>query len=165
MIAIVAVEKNWGIGKDGELLVRLPGDLAYFRKTTMGSIVVMGRRTAESLPGGVPLPGRETRVLTRRSGYRFGDAQIVSSVKELLAAVEASDKEAYVCGGGQVYEKLLPYCDTCLVTKIDAEISSDTSFPDLDASEGFAVESEGETTEENGFSYRVVVYTRAGKSV
>lgn len=160
MIAIVAVERNWGIGKDGDLLVRLPKDLAFFKESTMGNITVMGRRTAESLPGNRPLPGREAIVLTRKTGYAFGDAKVVRSAEELLSVVSGSEKDVYVCGGGQIYEMLLPYCDRCLVTRIDADIASDTSFPNLDAMEEFEVESKGEPVSENGFTYRLFVYRR-----
>jgi dihydrofolate reductase len=165
MIAIVAVEKNWGIGKDGDLLVRLPKDLAFFKESTMGNITVMGRRTAESLPGGKPLPGREAVVLTRKQGYKFGDAVIVQSTEELLDAVSGSGKDVYVCGGGQIYEMLLPYCDRCLITRIDADIASDTSFPNLDAMEEFEVEKVGEPVTENGFTHRLFEYRRKNKAL
>ena len=72
MKAIVAVDRNWGIGRDGGLLVHLPGDLKYFKEKTLGKTVVMGRETLESLPGGKPLPGRDNIVLTLNSFYEAG---------------------------------------------------------------------------------------------
>jgi dihydrofolate reductase len=147
MIAIVAADSAWGIGKDGRLPWRLPGDLAYFKEKTLGHTVVMGRRTFESLPGvgsgrgcGVtgdppaPLPGRDIIVLTRNGSYRAAGARVVNSVGDILAiAAETGGADVYVCGGAEIYRLLLPYCDRCLVTRVDGDFGCDAFFPDLDA--------------------------------
>ena len=84
MNIIVAVDQNWGIGKDNKLLVSIPADMKYFRETTTGNVVVMGRKTLESFPNGLPLKKRTNIVLTRNENYQAKDAVIVHSEKELL---------------------------------------------------------------------------------
>jgi dihydrofolate reductase len=155
MIAIAAVDRDWGIGRGGRLPWRLPGDLAYFRERTAGSVVIMGRRTFESLapePGGVPrpLPGRMNVVLTRNADCAAESAAAVhaqdyncdsegfalaNSTCEVMRIAERAGQEGagvYVCGGAEIYRLLMPYTDTCLITRVDACFESDAFFPDLD---------------------------------
>ena len=84
MRLIVAVDKNWGIGKNNDLLVSIPSDKKFFRQETTGKVVVMGRKTLESFPGGLPLKNRTNVVLTRNAGYRAKDTVIVHDIPELL---------------------------------------------------------------------------------
>lgn len=145
MNLIVAVDKNWGIGKDNKLLVRIPADMKLFQKETTGKVVVMGRKTLESFPGGMPLPNRVNIVLTRNKGYRVKGAQAAHSLGELLALLEAYPPEdIYVIGGDSVYRQMLPYCDTAHVTKIDFSYEADAFFPDLDQMEGWKVTASSE---------------------
>ena len=133
MRLIVAVDKNWGIGKNNDLLVSIPSDKKFFRQETTGKVVVMGRKTLESFPGGLPLKNRTNVVLTRNAGYRAKDTVIVHDVPELLEELKKYPSDAvYVVGGGTVYEELLPYCDEAYVTKIDFAYEADTYFPNLD---------------------------------
>ena len=133
MKAILSADRNWGIGYRNKLLVSLPSDMRFFRETTTGHVVVMGRKTLESFPGGQPLKNRTNIVLTRDRDYRAPGAVVVHSLEELLKALEPyPDGEVYVIGGGKVYELLLPYCDTVYVTRIDFAYQADTWFPDLD---------------------------------
>ena len=119
MNLIVAVDKNWAIGNKGELLVRIPADHKMFRQETTGKVVVLGRKTMDTFPGGQPLKNRDNIILSRNEAYQQKDAQVVHSVEELLEAVKGYDtKEVYVIGGSSVYEQLLPYCDTAHVTKL-----------------------------------------------
>lgn len=157
MIAIAVVDKTWGIGKDGGLLVHLPGDLKYFKEKTLGHYVVMGRETLESLPGGKPLPGRTTIVITRNEAYE-ADCEILNSVDEFLKRYE--DEEVYVAGGAQIYEQLLPYCDSCLITKMDKAFDADKHFENLDESDEFELVNVSEPHEENGVTYRFTEYRR-----
>ena len=120
MNIIVAADKNWGIGKDNKLLVSIPADMKFFRETTTGNVVVMGRKTLESFPGGLPLKRRTNIVLTKDVNYQVKDAVLVHSVEELLEELKKYDSEnVYVIGGDSVYRQLLPYCDIAHVTKID----------------------------------------------
>lgn len=133
MNAIVAVDANWGIGMNNKLLVSIPSDMKFFRQTTTGKVVVMGRKTLESFPNGLPLPKRTNIVLTSDTSYQAKDAVIVHTVQELLEELKAYPSEdVFVIGGGSVYEQLLPYCDAAYVTKIDFEYEADTYFPNLD---------------------------------
>ena len=133
MKAIVAADRNWGIGYQNRLLVSIPSDMKFFRQTTTGHVVVMGRKTLESFPNGLPLKNRTNIVLTANKDYAVKDAIIVHSEKELLEELKKYDTdEIYVIGGESVYRMMLPYLDTIYVTKIDHAFQADTFFPNLD---------------------------------
>lgn len=133
MKAIVAVDKNWAIGKGNDLLVKIPSDQKFFRQETSGHVVVMGRKTLESFPGGMPLKNRINIVLTRKQNYDGKGALVVHSLEELLEELKKyADEDIYVVGGGQIYELLLPYCNLIHVTKINFAYEADTYFPNLD---------------------------------
>ena len=114
---------------DGDLPWRLPGDLAFFKRTTMGKPIVMGRKTWESLPRR-PLPGRPNIVVTRNSDYAAEGAIVVSSLAEGIAAVEA--EEVCVIGGAQLYTAAFDQVDTLYITEVDAAPEADTFFPEFD---------------------------------
>ena len=140
MNLIVAADRNWGIGNKGDLLVRIPADMKMFRQETVGKVVVLGRKTMDTFPGGRPLKDRVNIVLTQNPSYQNGDAKVVHSVEELLKTLKAYDgSEVYVIGGSSVYEQLLPYCDTAHITWIDYEYEADCWFPDLDRAPGWTV--------------------------
>ena len=132
MNIIVAVDKNWAIGKDNKLLVSIPADMKMFRQETTGKVVVMGRKTLESFPNGLPLKNRTNIVLTGNKDYNVKDAIIVHTVEELLEEIKKyPSEEVYCIGGDSVYKQLLPYCDTAHVTKIDFAYEADSYFPNL----------------------------------
>lgn len=154
MKLIVAVDRNWAIGNEGKLLASIPEDMKFFRTTTTGNVVVMGRKTLESFSGKRPLKNRVNIVLTRDEGYTADGAVIVHDIEELLAKLEDySDKDIYVIGGGTIYNQLLKYCDTALVTYIDDEFKADTYFPDLDKDESWKMADSGERKEHEGTVY------------
>ena len=133
MNLIVAVDKNWAIGKNNELLVRIPADQKFFRETTTGKVVVMGRKTLESFPNGLPLKKRTNIVLTHDKNYKVPDAIIVHTMEELHEELKKYDSEdIYVIGGETIYRQLLDECDVAHVTKIDYAFDADTYFPNLD---------------------------------
>ena len=133
MNAIAAVDANWAIGNKNRLLTSIPADMKFFREKTMGHVVVMGRKTLESFPNGLPLKNRVNIVLTANRSYKVKDAIIVHTKEELLEELKKYDSnELYVIGGGSIYEMLIPYCDTAYITKIDHAYASDTYFPNLD---------------------------------
>lgn len=148
MNLIVAADANWGIGKDNKLLVSIPADMKFFRTTTTGKVVVMGRKTLESFPGGLPLKNRVNVVLTRDRNYKAKDAVILHSVEEVRKELEKYDSdEIYVIGGDSVYRQFLPYCRKAYVTKIDFAYEADTYFPNLDEMSQWKVtETSGEQT-------------------
>ena len=158
MQAIVAVSRSWGIGKDGQLLFHISADLQRFKTLTTGHTVVMGRKTLQSLPGGGGMPNRGSLVLTRQESFTPERAETVHSLAELLAL--AGD-EAFVIGGQEVYEQLLPYCTRAYVTKVFADVPADAFFPNLDEDPLWRAVSTGEMQEENGLTFQYVEYQRA----
>lgn len=161
MNLIVAVDKNWAIGKDNKLLVSIPQDMKFFRETTMGKVVVMGRKTLESFPGGQPLKKRTNIVLTRDKNYKVKDAIVVHSVEELLEELKNYDeKEIYVIGGESIYRALLPYCKVAHVTKIDHAYEADTYFPNLDDMEDWEVTGVSEEQTYFDLEYKFVRYEK-----
>lgn len=124
---IVAVAQDNAIGNRNKLLCHLPEDLAYFKKTTMGGTLLMGRKTFDSI--GRPLPGRKTVVLTTQAGLMLPEGvDVVHSVEEVLELSTRTEK-LFVAGGAQIYKLLFPYCTECLITRIDAIFDADTYFP------------------------------------
>lgn len=145
MKLIVAADKNWAIGKNNELLVRISNDMKNFRALTEGNVVVMGRKTLESFPGGMPLPKRVNIVLTRQKDYNGRGAVVVHSEKKLWEELSGYDSDhIFVIGGEAIYRMLLPYCDTAYVTKLDYEYEADTWMPDLDEEPGWTLTEKGE---------------------
>ena len=157
MQAIVAVSQSWGIGKGEDLLFRLPSDLRRFKSITTGHTVIMGRKTLDSLPGGKGLPHRRNLVLSRQSDFAPDRAEVIHSVEDILKTAE---DDAFVIGGQQVYEQLLPYCARVYVTKVLADPEADAFFPDLDKLPEWKVASAGEMLTENGLSFQYVEYIR-----
>lgn len=157
MQAIVAVSQSWGIGKGGDLLFRLPSDLRRFKAMTTGHTVIMGRKTLDSLPGGKGLPHRRNLVLSRQSDFAPDRAEVIHSVEDILKTAE---DDAFVIGGQQVYEQLLPYCARVYVTKVLSDPEADAFFPDLDKLPEWKVASVGEMLTENGLSFQYVEYIR-----
>ena len=145
MKAILAADKNWGIGYNNRLLVSIPSDMKFFRQTTTGKVVVMGRKTLESFPNGMPLKNRTNIVLTGNQNYQVKDAVIVHSEDELMEELKKyNTDDIYVIGGESVYRMMLPYCDTVYVTKIDRAFQADTFFPNLDEMDEWEMTEESE---------------------
>lgn len=145
MNLIVAVDRQWAIGKDGRLLVTIPADQQMFLRETTGKVVVMGRKTLESLPGGQPLGNRVNLALTRDRNYKVKGAVIRHSVEEALETLDEYDsRDVYIIGGQSIYEQFLPYCDTAHVTAIDYTYDADTFFPNLDQDTEWKLAEEGE---------------------
>lgn len=161
MNLIVAVDKNWAIGKENKLLVSIPQDMKFFRETTMGKVVVMGRKTLESFPGGQPLKKRTNIVITRDKNYSVKDAIVVHSVDEALEELKKYNKEdIYVIGGESIYRQMLPYCEVAHVTKIDHAYEADTYFPNLDEKEEWLVTGVSDEQTYFNLEYEFVRYER-----
>lgn len=162
MKAIVAVDKNWGIGKDGKLLVHLPGDLKFFKEKTLGQTVIMGRTTLEGLPGGKALPDRTTIVLSSNKRYKRDDAIVMNNIGNMMLALDyyGTTDEVFVCGGAFVYHELLEACDSVFVTKINDEYDADAFFPNLDNQDDMEIVWESPVQNENGVEYQWVEYAR-----
>lgn len=158
MNAIVAVDANWAIGCQGDLLFSLPTDMRRFRSLTMGGTVILGRKTLESFPGGKPLPKRRNIVITRNTDLTVEGAEIASGPEEALALAQG-DENIWVIGGGSVYTALLSRCERVYLTKVDQTAeNADTFFPNLDKLPGWKVKERSEPVEENGLTYRFIDY-------
>lgn len=157
MKAIVAVDKNWGIGKNNELLFSIPEDMKFFRETTKGKTVVMGSKTLKSLPGGNPLKNRANIVLSNTIVRE--DCIIVNSIKELgVELSKYNSEDVYVIGGAMLYKTLLPYCSEVLVTKIDADGNPDVFFENLDCLPDWRLKNESSEIQTDGYKIKFTVY-------
>ena len=161
MKCIVAVDSNWAIGKNNKLLVSIPADMRFFKEHTMGKVVIMGRATLESFPGGKPLKGRVNIVVTRDPKYYVPDAIIVHSVKEAAkAAADYPADDVFVIGGASIYRQFLPLCDTAYVTKIDYAYDADTYFPNLDEAPDWELLEESDEQTYYDLTYAFTTYNR-----
>lgn len=161
MNIIAAVDANWAIGYRNELLVKIPNDQKWFQKITTGKVVVMGRKTMETFPNGMPLKNRTNIVLTGDRALRVKDAELVYGIEELLEKLnQYNTEDVYVIGGESVYEELLPYCDTAYITKIDYTYQADRYFPNLDNDADWHIESESEEQTYFDLEYYFVKYVR-----
>lgn len=160
MKAIVVADENWNIGKDGGLLVHLPGELKYFKERTYGKTVVVGRKTLESFPGSKPLPGRTNIVLTQNPDYQPQGCTVVHSREELLNLLGGDTADIFIAGGESVYRQFLEDCDTFYVTKIYDSFPADRSFPNLDQREDMTVTWKSDMQEERGIRYQFFEYMR-----
>lgn len=158
MNLIAAVDKNWGIGYKNELLVRIPEDQKWFRETTTGKAVIMGRKTLESFPGRRPLKNRLNIVITRDEDYAVEGAVVVHGIEEAVAAAsDYADDDIYVIGGESVYRQMLPLCNTAHITKIDYAYQADAHFPNLDEAEDWRIT---ETSEERTYFDIIFEYVK-----
>ena len=145
MNLIAAVDKNWAIGRNNKLLVSIPDDMKFFRETTTGKVVVMGRKTLESFPGKKPLKNRVNIVLTGDRSYQADGAVIVHDMEELHEELKKYPSEdIYVIGGESIYKQLLDECDVAHITKIDFAYEADACFPNLDEKEAWVVTADSE---------------------
>lgn len=161
MIAIVAVDRNWGIGYKGNLLVSLPEDQkGVFRRYTHGNTVVYGRKTLETFPGMRPLPGRRNIVLSRNKNLDIDGVVVLNSVDQLKEYLHRHMEEViYAIGGAEVYRQLLPYCDRAIVTRIEAEFRADAFFENLDESDDWVeIDRTDPIRSVKGYSFSIIRY-------
>ena len=165
MEMIAAVDKNWAIGNKNQLLVSIPQDRKLFREETMGHVLIMGRKTLESLPGGQALDGRITIVLSRRRDYQVRGVQIVHSEEELLEALKEhaeTGRKIFVAGGGEIYRMLLPYADVVHITRIWNTYEADTYFPNLEEDPDWVLTAESDEQTYFDLEYGFYRYERVG---
>ena len=153
---IAAVARNGAIGNDNQLLCRISEDLKFFKRTTLGHPIIMGRKTWDSI--GRPLPGRRNIVITRNPQWHADGAERASSLTSALDLAR-NESKVFVIGGGEIYAQALPLADELVLTEIDADFDADTFFPAWDRAQFSAEASEPETSE-NGHRYRWVIYRR-----
>ena len=156
---IVAIAKNYAIGKNNDLLWHLPADLKRFKRLTSGNCVVMGKKTWESLPV-KPLPGRKNIILTDNPADCFECSHTALTIEEALTQCRGCE-EVFVIGGGSVYLQFMDIADRLYITWVDREFDADTWFPEIDPVVWEETEREGDFFDEpNGFTYRYTTYLR-----
>ena len=161
MKVIAAVDNNWAIGKDNKLLVSIPADMKFFRETTTGHVVVMGRKTLESFPSKKPLPNRVNIVMTRDASYEVEGATIVHNEEELWEALAPYDTdEVFVIGGQSIYALLIDKCDVAYITKIDYSYDADAHFPNLDQMDAWSIVEESEEQTYFDLAYTFMRYEK-----
>ncbi len=158
MDLIVAVYDDWGIGCEGDQPIALSADRKFFRRTTAGSTVIVGRKTVSTFPGQAPLPKRRNILLTRQE-IEIPGFETAHSPEEAVEICK-NDERVFVIGGGSVYRQMLPVCDRAYITKVHTTIPCDTYFPDLDESPDWELIEILESGEENGIGYEMCIYVR-----
>ncbi len=165
IFAIVVVDKNWNIGCEGGLLFDLKKDMAFFKEKTMNKMVIMGRKTLESIPGGKGLPHRKNVVISSNLTEAPSDNIVICSSVERAYDIALNEVErgeqVFVVGGGSIYKKMLPYCDGAYVTKVDAiHEAADTSFPDLDLDSSFILADSSDPLTDGKYQIQFTYYER-----
>lgn len=161
MNLIVAVDENWAIGNKNELLISIPADHKFFRQETTGKVVVLGRKTLETFPQGLPLKNRTNIIMSTNKAYQVKDAVVVHDVEELLEELKKYNTEdVYIVGGESVYRQLLPYCDVAHVTKIDHAYAADAYFPNLDEMPEWQITADSEEQTYFDITYHFLKYER-----
>ncbi len=156
---IAAMDQNQLIGKQGKIPWSLSADLKYFKKTTMGAPIIMGRKTFESI--GSPLPGRKNIILTRNKDYKAEGCEVVHSKDKILDEFLQKKEEAFIIGGAEIYKQFLAYCDNLYLTIIEDQFSGDTYFPEIDWEKWDKIsEQKGTTDSNNPYSYSYHIYQR-----
>lgn len=164
MNLIVAVDENWAIGNKNELLVSIPADHKFFRQETTGKVVVLGRKTLETFPQGLPLKNRTNIILSSNPNFRVKDAIVVHDIEELLEELKKYEEEdIYIIGGESVYRLMLPYCNVAHVTKIDRAYEADAYFPNLDEMPEWEITADSEEQVYFDITYHFLKYEKTGK--
>lgn len=163
MNCIVAVDENWGIGYQGNLLFRISDDMKMFKALTTGGKVIMGRKTLESFPGGKPLPNRMNIVITRNEDYQCEGATVVHSTEEAARVIIGERHKTWVIGGAEIYHQMLDSCYRVYVTKILSEAKNvDTYFPNLDMMDDWKIVNLSGISKDpkTGLEYQFLIYER-----
>lgn len=159
--AMVCVDRNWCIGRDNDLLFKLPNDMRSFKVATTSKVVVCGRKTLESFPGGKPLPHRSTICLCSKENSR-DDCFCIHEVNELKKLIKelAKTQNIWIIGGARVYSELLDCCDEIIVTKVDADGHGTAFFPNLDELDTFELIHKSEDIYDNEYLTNICLYKR-----
>ena len=165
MNVIVAVDSHWGIGNKGELLVRIPNDHKFFREETTGKVVVLGRKTLETFPQGLPLKNRTNIILSSNQDYQVRDAVVVHNLEELMEELKKyRSEDIYIIGGESVYRELLGLCDVAHITKLEYEYEADAWFPNLEKEKYWELTGSSEEQTYFDLEYYFLKYERKKKS-
>ena len=159
MNIIVAADQNWGIGAKNDLLYNLKQDMNFFKEMTMDKIVVMGRNTLESFPGGKPLKRRINICLNAEEGFEREGVIVVTSLDQLFEKLSIyNTDDIFIIGGASIYRQLLPYCKFSYITKIEDSKSAEVFFPNLDEDANWVLSHTSEPLEEEGVKFTFCTY-------
>lgn len=162
---IVAADLDYGIAKNGDLLARLPRDLQFFKEKTLGNVVIMGRKTLESLPKKKPLPQRTTLILSKDRNYRCEGAIVLHSPEEVwdwLKRNNISKEKVFVSGGAEIYRLFMPYCQRGYITKIHHRFGADRFLDKIEENPEWVMIEKSEKQIENGCEYEWITYRKRG---
>lgn len=162
LIEILNCDKNYGIGKRNGLLFRLPADMAFFKASTTGHVVVMGENTLLSLPGQKPLPNRTNVVLSQDPTHNYGGVVNVHSMDEFLAKIDSfkQNDDVFVIGGASIYRQLLPYSDEVWLNKVDADGEAEVFYENIDVRDDFELVETREPVLDNGYKTQLHIYRK-----
>lgn len=156
---IVVVDQNYGIGYKDQLLTHIPEDLKYFKKMTLGNVIIMGRKTLEALPGEKPLPGRTTIVLTNNTTYEHEEVIVVHNLNELFECLKNyEDDHIFVAGGETIYKQLMPYCKFGYITFLQSTFEADKHMPPIHTLPEWHKIWESEEKSHNGLRFTFTQY-------
>lgn len=158
MNLILAVDSNWGIGKDNEMLFHLKKDLAHFKETTTGKTLIMGRKTYDSI--GHALPNRENIVLSRNKNFKLSDAIVFHNPDDILDYTMDIRDDVFVIGGSEIVDIFLEVVDTAIITKIFESREADTFLHNFDEDSDFEIAQESEIYEDDGIKFQIIKYER-----
>ncbi|WP_059170875.1 dihydrofolate reductase [Bacillus sp. FJAT-27445] len=160
MISFIwAMDRNRVIGKENKLPWHIPEDLKFFKSSTMGHPIAMGRKTFVSI--GRPLPGRENIIITRNKEYSNDGCTVLHSIEEFVEYCRENEEEYFVIGGAEIFKEMFPYADKLYITLIHVEFEGDTFFPEFDLEEWELLSSEkGPRNEKNPYDYEFRIYAR-----
>ncbi len=165
MILIFAVDNNWNIGYKGDLLYKISKDLRRFRRITEGNIIIMGRKTFESLPDKKPLPNRINIVITRNKEYKGEGIIVINSIEELYPLLKEinpnNEMETFIIGGGEIARQTLDKCNKAYITKIFKTFEKvDTSMPNLDLLENWKIVNKSRVYKDIDVAYQYIDYVK-----
>ncbi len=161
MIIIAHASSNWGIGKNNDLMFRLPLDMKFFRETTTGGVVIMGRKTLESFPNQKPLPNRVNIVISRNPDFAPEGVIVARSPEEAAEIANSyTDKKHFIIGGAAIYEAMLPYANTAYITKVFEAADADSFILDFDNSPDWELVSQSDDIDDNGHTIRFTEYRK-----
>jgi dihydrofolate reductase len=164
MNIIAAVSKDWGIGKGDELLFHIPEDMKFFRSMTLGKIVIMGRKTLDSFPGGEPLKNRTNIVITRNPDFNREGVITAHDIDEAVSIARGlegyTEDDIFIIGGDSIYGQMLSFADTAYITKVEALKEADAFFPELDDCEDWKLDTRSEIKDYNGIPFYFATYVR-----
>lgn len=163
MKLIVAVSLDWGIGCEGGLLYDLPDDMSFFKNTTKNKVVVMGRSTLLTLPGGKPLKNRINIVLTKDKSFEKEGVIVCNSLDELFIELKKYDSDdVFIIGGGNVYNQLFSFCKEAYITKVNQIVKADTYLHNFDEDENWKLDYQSPEHINNGISFTFNTYKNVG---